>query len=114
MTESPRRNLCPLARVQKQIEIVDAHLAHETILVNPLPLIPLGLLRPHLLHVLQHHVAVTVKRLDPREELAVVPARDQNLGVGACCGLQEGQGTRGHFMFLHESDLIFTGPGSVG
>lgn len=57
---------------------------------------------------------MTVKRLDPREELAVVPARDQNLGVGACCGLQEGQGTRGHFMFLHESDLIFTGPESVG
>ena len=57
---------------------------------------------------------MTVKRLDPREELAVVPARDQNLGVGACCGLQEGQGTRGHFMFLHESDLIFTRPESVG
>ena len=51
-----------------------SHLADEPILVDTLALTTLGLLGPHLLDVLQHHVAVAVKGLDTGQELAVVPA----------------------------------------
>ena len=83
------------------------HLAHEAILVHTLALVALGLLGPHILHVLQHHVAVSVKGLDTGQELAVVPARDQDLGVGAGGGLQERQRAGGELVLLDESDLIF-------
>eukprot|EP00411_Alexandrium_monilatum_P034894 CAMPEP_0175348768 /NCGR_PEP_ID=MMETSP0095-20121207/10057_1 /TAXON_ID=311494 /ORGANISM="Alexandrium monilatum, Strain CCMP3105" /LENGTH=86 /DNA_ID=CAMNT_0016646285 /DNA_START=217 /DNA_END=474 /DNA_ORIENTATION=- len=38
-------------------------------------------LRPHLPHILQDHVGVAVEGLHPREDLPVVPAVDQDLGV---------------------------------
>lgn len=40
------------------------HLADEAILVHAPSLSALRLLRPHLFHVLEHHIAVAVKRLD--------------------------------------------------
>lgn len=52
----------------------EEHLADEAILVNTLAVTTLGLLGPHLLDVLQNHVAVAVEGLDTGEELAVVPA----------------------------------------
>ncbi len=36
-------------------------------------------LGPHLLHGLEHHVAVAIECLDSREKLAVVAARNQDL-----------------------------------
>ena len=63
------------------------HLANEAILVNALPLAALGLLGPHLLHVLENHVAVSVKGLDTGQQLAVVTAGDQDLSVRAGGGL---------------------------
>lgn len=78
MTESPRKNLWPLATIRHEKQHISwgkyAHLAHESVLVNSLSLVALGLFRPHLLDILQHHVAVTVESLDTREQLAVVPA----------------------------------------
>lgn len=50
------------------------HLADKAVLVDTLALATLGLFRPHLLDVLQHHVAVAIEGLDSREQLAVVPA----------------------------------------
>lgn len=85
----------------------DVHLAHETILVHTLALAALGLLSPHLLHILQYHIAVSVKGLDTGQELAVVSARNQNLGVGAGGGLQERQRAGSELVLFNESDLIF-------
>ena len=65
------------------------HLAHEAILVNALAFVSLGLFCPHLLHVLQHHVAVSVKGFHTGQELAVVAAGDQDLSVGAGGGLEQ-------------------------
>ena len=96
MTESPRRNLdggCVsswlngIERLKISPRPKHLHLADEAILVNALALAALGLLGPHLLHVLEDHVAVSVKCLDTGEELAVVTARDQDLGVRAGGGL---------------------------
>lgn len=42
---------------------------------------PLPLLGPHLLHVLQHHVAVLVEGFHTAQELFVVAAVDEHLGV---------------------------------
>jgi hypothetical protein len=50
-------------------------------------------LSPHLLCVLKHHVAMTVECLDTCENLAVVSARDQDLGARADGGLEDGEGT---------------------
>jgi hypothetical protein len=35
----------------------------------------------HLLDILQNHVAVPVKRLDPRQQLFIVSERDQDLAL---------------------------------
>ena len=40
-------------------------------------------LRPHLLHVLQHHIAVPIERLNAPEQLVVVAAIDQHLRAWA-------------------------------
>lgn len=86
----------------------DLHLADEAILVHTLALSALGLLGPHLLHVLQHHVAVSVKGLDTGQQLPVVTAGDQDLGVCAGSGLQKRERAGGELVLLDESDLIFS------
>lgn len=50
---------------------------------------------------------MSVKSLDTGQQLAVVPAGDQDLGVCAGGGLQEGQRASGELMLLNKSDLIF-------
>ena len=84
------------------------HLADEAVLVHALALGTLGLLGPHLLDVLENHVAVAIKSLDTRQQLAVVAARNQDLGVGARGGLQEREGAGAELMLFDEGDLIFT------
>jgi hypothetical protein len=69
--------------------------ADEAVAVDRLSLLSIcipGRLAPHLLHVLQHHVAVAVESLDAREQFAVVARRDQDLGVVAHGRLEEGEG----------------------
>lgn len=88
--------------------MVYVHLADETVLVHTLALGTLGLLGPHLLDILKNHVAVSVKSLDTGQQLAVVSAGDQDLGVSAGGGLQERQRTGGELVLLDESDLIFS------
>ena len=34
---------------------------------------------PHFLHILEHHVAVPIERLDSAQQLLVIPAVDQHL-----------------------------------
>lgn len=84
------------------------HLADETVLVHALALGTLGLLGPHLLDILEDHVAVSVKSLDTGQQLAVVSAGNQDLGVCAGGGLKDRQRTGGELVLLNESDLIFT------
>ncbi len=85
MTESPRRNLCGLsATFLIEATRANPHLADEAVLVHRSPLLARrqpGRLGPHLLDILQHHVAVAVKGLDASEELAVVATRDEDLSV---------------------------------
>ena len=53
------------------------HLADKAVLVDGAAQLALGIARrlgPHLLDVLQHHVAMPVKGLDAGEQLAVVAA----------------------------------------
>ena len=72
--------------------VKNSHLTDKPILIDRPPLLALRIprrLRPHLLHVLQHHVGVAVEGLDAREQFAVVAARDQDLGVRADGGLED-------------------------
>lgn len=61
------------------------HLGDVAVLVDWLGLLlalaALGDLGPHLLHILQHHVAVPVEGLYAAQELLVVAAVDEHLGV---------------------------------
>lgn len=43
---------------------------------------------PHLFHILEYHVAVSVERLDSPQQLSVVPAVDQYLRVALDTGCQ--------------------------
>ena len=79
----------------------DPHLADESVLVDRPALLPagkLGRLGPHLLDILQDHVAVPVECLHPRQQLPVVPYRDQDLGVASDGGLEDREGPRGEFI----------------
>lgn len=84
------------------------HLADEAILVDTLAFTALGLLCPHFLDVLQHHVAVAIERLHASEQATVATAGDQDLGVCASGGLEEGEGASCELMFLDEGDLVFS------
>ena len=60
------------------------HLGDVAVLVDWLGLLALaalGDLGPHLLHVLQHHVAVPVEGLRTAQQLLLVAAVDEHLGV---------------------------------
>lgn len=88
--------------------IVHSHLADEPILIDTLSLSTLWLLRPHLLHIFQDHIAVSIEGLYPRQQLSVIPAGDQDLGVGAGGGLQDRKRPGGKLMFFDDGDFIFT------
>ena len=78
---------------EEKTEKKHKHLADEAVLVDGPALLAVGEpggLGPHLLDVLEDHVAVAVEGLDAREQLAVVADRDENLGVAAHGGLEDG------------------------
>ena len=86
-----------------------AHLADKPVLVHGLPLLATRRprrLAPHLLHVLEHHVAVAVEGLDARQQLAVVAHRDEHLRVRAHGGLQDREGAGGELVLLELGDLV--------
>ena len=62
-------------------------------------------------HVLQNHVAVPVKGLDAGQQLAVRADADEDLGVGADGGLQDGQRAVAELPLLKLCDLVFPGGG---
>jgi hypothetical protein len=56
---------------------------------------------------------VTVKGLDAGEELAVVSARDQDLGARADSGLKDGKRAGGELVLLDLRNFIFSGTKSA-
>lgn len=86
----------------------NSHLTDKAILIHRPSLLPTRQprrLRPHLLHILKHHVAVAIESLDARQQLAVVAARDQHLRVRAHCRLQNRERAAGEFVLLKGCDL---------
>lgn len=112
MTESPRRNLYRRLSAGNHRKFQNRpflHLADEPILVDGparLAVGKLGLLSPHLLDVLQDHVAMPVEGLHTSEELAVVAARNQDLRVRTHSRLKERKRAGREFMLLELGDLI--------
>lgn len=49
---------------------------------------------------------MAIERLDPREELPVVPARDEDLVVRANRGLEDAERTCAEFIFLELGDFV--------
>jgi len=89
------------------------HLADKSILIDSLTPRLAPPLRPHLLDILQHHVAMAVEGFDAGEQLAVVATGDQDLGVGAGGGLEDGKGAGGEFVGFEEGDLVFPGSSAL-
>jgi hypothetical protein len=106
----PSRKPCPSSTQQHQNHTIppQKHLTDKPILIHRFtPRLPRPL-RPHLLDVLQHHVAVAVEGFDPGEQLAVVAAGNQDLGVGAGGGLEDREGAGGEFVRFEEGDFVFS------
>lgn len=62
----------------------EEHLANESVLVDWSSLLAIAIswyFGPHLLDILENHVAVPVECLDARQQFAVVATRNQNLGM---------------------------------
>jgi hypothetical protein len=117
MTESPRKNLdrkkdSSVSSIRifpfKAQNWVHAHFTNEPILVNTLPLPALWLLCPHFLDILEHHVAVSIEGFHAREQLAVIPTRNQDLGVGSSGGLEDRERTGCEFVLFDDGVFIFT------
>lgn len=69
------------------------HLADKPVLVYGLALLAIGQsgrLGPHLLDILQHHVHVAIESLDARKDLAPIADGNEDLGVAADGGLEDG------------------------
>jgi hypothetical protein len=89
-----------------------AHLADKAVLVHLPTLLSIrktGSLSPHLLCVLQDHVAVPIEGLDACKQLAVVATGDEDLGSVADGGLEDGERSCGEFMLFDLSNLEFAG-----
>lgn len=87
----------------------DSHLANEPVLVHWSALFPIRQsrrLRPHLLDVLEHHVAVPVEGLDAREELAIVADGDEDLGVRSDGRLEDREGARRELVLFELGDFV--------
>lgn len=87
------------------------HLADEAILVHGTTLLAVGQARclcPHLLDVLENHVAMAVKGLNTRKQLAVVTDRDEHLRVRADGRLKDGEGSGGELVLLELRNLVLT------
>ena len=92
----------------------DSHLTNKPILINCPSRFPLGKprsLRPHLLDVLEKHIAMAIERFDTGEKLAVVAQGDENFVVRRYRRLQDGQGAGAEFMGFKEGDFVL---GQVG
>lgn len=66
----------------------EEHLADKAVLVDHASLLAICCSRsftPHLLHILEHHVAMAVKRLHSSEQFSVIATRNQDL-----CMLSDG------------------------
>lgn len=98
------------------MELFDTHFADESVLVDGSALLPVGKprrLRPHLLDIFQHHVAMSVKSLDAGEKLPVVATGDQDLGVASDSGLKDRQGAGAELVLFEKGDLVFSVLGRV-
>lgn len=87
----------------------DVHLANKAVLVHWPALLAVGQprrLSPHLLDVLEHHVAVSVKGLDTRQQLAVVADRNQDLRVAAHRRLQDGERAGAELVLFELGDFV--------
>ena len=87
----------------------DQHFAYEAILIDGPAFLALGVdgsFGPHLLDIFQHHVAVAIEGLDSSEQLSVVAAGYQDLGVVADGSLQDGKRAGGELMLLQKSNLV--------
>ena len=85
------------------------HFADEPVLVDWPPLLSTRnsrSFRPHFLHVLQDHIAMSIEGLDPGEQFAVVAAGYENLRMRSDGGLENREGPRGEFMLFELGDLI--------
>lgn len=88
------------------------HLANEPVLVHRPPLLAARRprrLRPHLLDILEHHVAVPVEGLDARQQLAVVADRDEHLRVRPHRRLEDRERAGGELVLLELGDLVLAG-----
>ena len=50
---------------------------------------------------------MAIEGLDAGQQLAVVAARDQDLGVGAGGSLEDGEGAGGELVGFEEGDFVF-------
>lgn len=90
------------------------HILDEAVLVDGLGLLLslalLGYLGPHLLHVLEHHVTVTVERLHSAEQLLVVSHVDEHLRVRPHRLGEQGQRSLVELLLFVLLWLVRTGP----
>jgi hypothetical protein len=91
------------------LSTLHSHLADISVLVHWSAFLAVSQtrrLRPHLLDVLQNHVAMAIESLDAGEEFAVVANGDENLDVRAHSCLKKVQGTSGELVLLELRDLV--------
>lgn len=85
------------------------HLADEAVLIDTPALLSLTVswkLGPHLLDVLEDHVAMSIECFYTSKEFAVVATRDDDLVVVADSSLEDRERAGSEFMLFDASDFI--------
>lgn len=119
MTESPLKNLDPALACSKPasvLAVIYSHLANESILVDRSSFLACarsGCLRPHLLHVLQHHITMPIESFHARKQFPVVAARDKDLCVRSYSRLEDRERTGSKLMFFELRNFVLANCRSV-
>lgn len=85
------------------------HFTNEPVLVDWPPFLPSrnsGSFRPHFLYIFQDHVAMSIKGLNPGEQLAIVTAGYEDLRMRSNSGLKNREGPRSEFMLFKLGDFV--------
>jgi hypothetical protein len=101
--------VCALARKDSE-QNQSLHLADKPVLVHWSSLFTVCQSRslcPHLLHIFQYHVAMSVKCLNARKQLAIVATRNQDLVCVADGRLEDRERAAAEFVLFESRNFIF-------
>jgi len=104
------RPLHGIPQAENNSVLSQVHLADKSIFVDRFCLLALATFWcfcPHLLHILQYHIAMPVESFDACQQFAIIATANENLRVVLDRLLQDGEWSCIEFLLLEDAKLFF-------